>query len=152
MRSYHLKNVQISQHLSEETLAFTATIYEDGRRIGRADNHGQGAPNCYERLDPAGFARLEDHAKEVKAEVQFERLDCYLFDLLERFRQRRQAQGWLKKDVLFRLKGDKAGAWRIYRKRTAADIEPLRAHIAAKHGDKVECIVTTIKEWEGATS
>lgn len=37
-----LKNIKFSEHLSEETNAFTANIYADGKHIGYAKNNGQG--------------------------------------------------------------------------------------------------------------
>jgi hypothetical protein len=37
-----MKNVKIAASLSEETLAFTASIYVDGKRVGDASNHGTG--------------------------------------------------------------------------------------------------------------
>jgi hypothetical protein len=39
-----LKNVAYSSALSEETAAFSATIYVDGVRSGSAMNHGTGGP------------------------------------------------------------------------------------------------------------
>lgn len=40
-----LKNVKIAKHMSEETIAFTAAVYWDGKKIGDAKNDGHGGPN-----------------------------------------------------------------------------------------------------------
>lgn len=40
-----LRNVKYSASLSQETAAFTATVYFDGKRVGTARNHGTGGPN-----------------------------------------------------------------------------------------------------------
>lgn len=37
-----LKNVKIAKHLSEETTAFTASVWLNGRRVGTARNDGRG--------------------------------------------------------------------------------------------------------------
>ena len=44
-----LKNLKASEHLSEETQAFTATVYIDGKRAFYARNQGCGGENM---LDP----------------------------------------------------------------------------------------------------
>lgn len=44
-----LKNLKVSEHLSEETTAFTATVYIDGKRAFYARNQGHGGENM---LDP----------------------------------------------------------------------------------------------------
>jgi hypothetical protein len=44
-----LKNLKVSEHLSEETTAFTATVYIDGERAFYARNQGHGGENM---LDP----------------------------------------------------------------------------------------------------
>jgi hypothetical protein len=42
-----LKNVKIAAFMSEETTAFTATVYVDGKKAFEAYNHGQGGPTGY---------------------------------------------------------------------------------------------------------
>jgi hypothetical protein len=42
-----LKNVKISEHLSEETTAFTADIFVDGKKAGYARNDGRGGCTEY---------------------------------------------------------------------------------------------------------
>lgn len=42
-----IKNLKLSRHLSEETNAFTATVYVDGQKAFDATNHGQGGPDAY---------------------------------------------------------------------------------------------------------
>lgn len=46
-----IRNYKPVDALSEETLAFTATIYLDGKRAGEASNHGRGAANRYHFSD-----------------------------------------------------------------------------------------------------
>jgi len=48
LSSVTIRNYQPAPGLSEETNAFSATIYLDGKRAGRASNTGQGGPNRYD--------------------------------------------------------------------------------------------------------
>ncbi len=42
-----LKNIQVNERMSEETNAFTATLYINGKKVGYAKNHGIGGPTDY---------------------------------------------------------------------------------------------------------
>ena len=46
-----IKNIKISDHLSEETNAFTADIYVDGVKTGYARNDGRGGCTDYNRCE-----------------------------------------------------------------------------------------------------
>ena len=52
-----LKNIKFSEHLSEETNAFTANLYVDGKLLGSVRNDGCGGNTN------VGFNRLEDKQK-----------------------------------------------------------------------------------------
>lgn len=56
-----LKSLKIAKHLSRETLAFTATVYVDGKKIGHAENHGHGGP------DELCFTNNKDYQSKVHA-------------------------------------------------------------------------------------
>lgn len=49
-----LRNVKIARSLSEETTAYTATIYVDGKPAFHASNHGHGGADMYHAV--AGYA------------------------------------------------------------------------------------------------
>lgn len=68
-----LKNVKITEKLSEETPCFTATMYVDGQRFCEASNRGFGGPNDYKPLPktPAGTqnvvaAKIREINEELK--------------------------------------------------------------------------------------
>ena len=44
---YSLKNLKINRALSQETLAFSASIYLGNKRVGEVINHGCGGVNVY---------------------------------------------------------------------------------------------------------
>jgi hypothetical protein len=49
--SVQLKNVKVSHHMSEETTAFTATLYINGKRAAYVKNTGQGGDNWPRFID-----------------------------------------------------------------------------------------------------
>jgi len=48
VRTVTVKNYQPVPSLSEESEAFSATVYLDGKRAGRVTNHGNGGCNLYD--------------------------------------------------------------------------------------------------------
>jgi hypothetical protein len=77
-----VKNYKVVAELSEETECYTATIYMDGKRIGKASNRGSGGPDEYlfdsRELSDAFY----EYAKEWAASdaVQNNPLYRYEFD------------------------------------------------------------------------
>lgn len=57
-----LKNLKIAASLSEETTAYTATIYVDGVATFAASNHGHGGCDMYHRLATAKVTESEVNA------------------------------------------------------------------------------------------
>ena len=53
-----LRKVKYSASLSEETAAFTADLYFDGKKVGTASNHGTGGPNDNYFTNPADAKRF----------------------------------------------------------------------------------------------
>ena len=49
--SVQLRNVKVSHHMSEETTAFTATLYINGKRVAYVKNAGQGGDNYPRFID-----------------------------------------------------------------------------------------------------
>lgn len=61
-----LRNLQIQDRQSEETTAFTASLYVDGRRIGYAKNSGRGGMTDY-GVDNYHDERLKEILKKAEA-------------------------------------------------------------------------------------
>lgn len=45
-----IRNLKVAEFLSEETLAYSATIYVDGAKAFHASNQGHGGPDSYHEL------------------------------------------------------------------------------------------------------
>lgn len=48
MTTLSVKNVKCAEFASEETMCFEATLYVDGKSVGRVSNDGRGGPNTYD--------------------------------------------------------------------------------------------------------
>jgi hypothetical protein len=154
--SVTIRNYRPHSGLSEETRAFTATIYLDGKRAGQASNTGQGGPNRYDFADPhkrdAFFAYAT--AWGVENDETFESEDALIDELCTDYELRSKARTLVNRGaekVLFIEKGpgwfteDKSGKPAYYDEsyliglRTDTDPEA----IAAKEGaDKWRVIAT----------
>jgi hypothetical protein len=63
-----LKNVHFSERMSEETNAFTADLYINGKKVGEASNRGQGGPTDYfgiTKEDKALIAEAEAYCQQL---------------------------------------------------------------------------------------
>lgn len=55
-----LRNIQIHDRMSEETTAFTASLYIDNKKIGWAKNTGQGGCTTYGADDHKDYALIKE--------------------------------------------------------------------------------------------
>ena len=60
-----LKSVKVMESLSEETTCFSANIYIDGKKVGTAENRGQGGPTDYHINDPKVLAEFQAYGKSL---------------------------------------------------------------------------------------
>lgn len=148
--TYELRKVKIARNLSEETTAFTAELWLDGRKVADCSNHGQGGstglfyvspedrdaheafcaaqPNITSKWNPDGLKFDADlHVGELLSD----------YDLTQTFKRK------CRKNVLFILTERKPGEYLEIRDRrpSPGSKEALRAHVVEKYGDKIELIV-----------
>jgi len=55
-----LKRIEFSERLSQETNAFSADLYINGRKVGEASNQGRGGPTDYGSYDEEGRALIKE--------------------------------------------------------------------------------------------
>lgn len=93
-----IRNYKPVDALSEDSLAFTATIYLDGKRAGVATNQGHGAPNSYHftdiERDRAFMAYAESWGQANGVSV--EAADALIGKLCEDFELTKEARALLK--------------------------------------------------------
>lgn len=85
-----LKAIKVSHSLSEETIAFSANLYFNDKKVGTCSNRGCGGPCHVELTDRALYPQLEAYATALPA-VEFDGqqlsmdLDFLLMTLVEDF-------------------------------------------------------------------
>jgi hypothetical protein len=122
LAQYELRNVKIAAHLSEETVAFTATLYRNGVRIGTTKNDGQGGPNMVRytdfviqevcRAEYPQFPMLPEWHGMVMTE------DMAIGDLLDAHQERAYLKRITKGKLLFRYASDPTDgdSWRTIKR------------------------------------
>lgn len=112
-----LRNIQVYARLSEETTAFTATIYIDGKKVGWAKNDGQGGCTNYGPYDHTKWDLLKKAdeqckqlpdwklSKDLKVKMDLEhyidQLVCQFQDEKERARFEKKKQKEMLNSVLW---------------------------------------------------
>lgn len=138
-----LKNIKIAAFLSQETLAFAATIYVDGKRVGTVENDGHGGANTYRFEFPTGREgadlekRMEEFVKtQPRVFPEFENdLDTFIGKLVDDHENKKRMASLCKKKTLFLLEGDnEAEGWRTIK--APYDVR-VQAFLDKNYGSKV---------------
>lgn len=102
-----LKNIKMYPAISEETTAFSATLYWKNQKAGEASNRGVGGCNNYYWNHPAIRREVEAWAKEQEVQYpDFEVLDQVIDKILVEHELNQIFKRACKTKTLFRLKGD----------------------------------------------
>jgi len=101
-----LKKVKVYEAMSEETICFSADLYEDGKLVAHVSNRGQGGSN---EIDPAKGLRYEDVAHIDNLDTE-----CEILGLAEEYNivKKNQAKAFVLKkgDNTFLQKNSKSFA------------------------------------------
>jgi hypothetical protein len=122
-----LKNVKVYSGLSQETEAFTASLYVDGKRVGETRNAGHGGNNSVDVNDKDGcwdtelIKRMEAeaarHTWSYEGETYDHNLDSYISDLLSAWQDLQQQKRLCRGKTLARLPDEKyaEGQWSVFK-------------------------------------
>lgn len=141
-----LRSIKIAKHLSEETTAFTATVYIDGKKAGFARNDGRGGSNFVDWTDYGLAAEYKawleketmprqdpnDPEKIWLVEPQY-RLDLLISEALDAHEEQQWFKTKCRKKTVFRLTTDEGeDSWRIVN----APFSPaVKAWLTTRYGD-----------------
>lgn len=79
-----LKNIKVSEFMSEETTAFSANLYVDGKHVAVASNHGTGGPTSYHPVNAEAIKTIrsaEDYCKKLPPEEHESAGQTYKLDM-----------------------------------------------------------------------
>lgn len=105
-----LKRFSHSPRLSQETIAFAADVWVDGKRVGHAENAGHGG-NTLVHLDPSVRDAVEAHGKKlVPAEYKFVSGTEWIVDqLVEALLRQKEEKRFAKIDAKEKAKSEQQG-------------------------------------------
>ena len=126
VKSIEVKNIKIAQHMSEETLAFTASLWVNGKREGSIKNAGHGGSTDIDlytmkngrpvRSDYT-FDDLDRYVKKYHADIEFPDIEFYLYSLVCDEDERRENKKLCRKGTVIRKPGVKyeEGEYEMYK-------------------------------------
>jgi hypothetical protein len=96
-----LKRLQVYERMSQETTAFNADVWIDGKKAGTAENAGHGGNTNVRVADRALAAALREYGKtQVPAEYKFSPGDEWIVDdLVEKARAAKETARVAKKSA-----------------------------------------------------
>jgi hypothetical protein len=126
-----LKSLKVANHLSEETVAFTADLYVDGKKAFHVSNRGNGGPNLYV---PYGYTptlfQLETWAMESTGE-SYEALDMIVGKIADQMEQEKMLKRSFKTQVLM-IDGDKMFGWKL-QKNNPNSLDAIKNQITTQY-------------------
>jgi lambda repressor-like predicted transcriptional regulator len=146
-----LKKISYNERLSEETAAFAAGIYIDGKKAGDASNHGHGGPTDIHIYDPDIRKAADAYCSTLPPlELGYGlnpipmTLEHLIDGLLNDHLEAKEKKKWCKKDIVFRLKGDPSGSYRTIKKENGVFSQRQRDYMQRHYGDKIEEILNDV--------
>ena len=113
VKAVTIKNYRPAPQISEETTAFAATIYLDGKRAGTAMNEGQGGPNRYDFADRdlfnafLAYAKAWGEANDERSEPE----DALIGQLCEDYELAKQARRLIRSGATTVVFIEKTPGW-----------------------------------------
>lgn len=161
MSKYEVKGVK--SWTGRDGYGYECNLYRDGKKVARVLNEGNGGQTMFywadteapkvevthdfygkevtRKVSPEEAALLE-HVKGMTYEFYGETYDhsdeTFVGGLVDEYEEAKQFKRWCRKSVVFRLKGDKEGAWRTMK---AKYDERAVKFLKDKYGDKIEEIL-----------
>jgi len=107
-----IKNLKVAEFLSEETVAFSASLYWDGKKVGEASNDGHGGANRILLLENGkmDWSLMDEMAKEAETHTwtyegltEPHSLDSYISQLVEDKQEEKFLKKECRKNTLLRI-------------------------------------------------
>lgn len=126
-----LKSLQVANHLSEETVAFSADLYVDGKKAFHVSNRGNGGPNSYTPyVNVPTLFQLETWAQRKTGET-FEALDLIVAQIADKMEQEKMLKRSFKTQVLM-IDGGKMFGWKL-QKNNPNSLAAIKNQIAKQY-------------------
>ena len=150
-----LKNVKIYAGLSEETIAFNASVYIDSKKVGDAKNNGHGGANDIDVRDKDGrwnrdlMQKMETeaatHTWAYEGETYKHDLDSYIGTLVGNVQEQRDLKRKCRAQTLFRVPTQtyQNGEYHVIKKKYS---DGVKAYLTKTYGSTVEILNESMKK------
>lgn len=151
-----LKNVKTSSALSQETLAFTASVYWKGKKVGDARNDGNGGSsivhlvvvkkvkgkNEFVHVDADTRKEIEDFvSSKTWGDDWTHTLDSYVDELAEKYESDKWNQRQCKNKIVVKLEGKPEGEYITFKAVFNAETKKKVTEMVEAKGEKIEYIL-----------
>ena len=150
-----LKNVKIYTGMSEETIAFNASLYADGKKVGDVSNEGHGGNNNVDVRDKNGhwnkdlLQKMETETTKYtwayEGETYKHNLDSYIGTLVDNVQEQRDLKRKCRAQTLFRVptKTYQNGEYHVIKKKYS---DGVKAYLTKTYGSTVEILNESMKK------
>ena len=146
MAEYTVKNLKTLE--TSDGLAFTATVYRDGKRIGYAENTGTGGCNFYSFDDPDDYQRLLADGREKYGADAFEPDDHLIGEAVDDVLLKREWSRAARTKVMFVLDDENARVQYRFVRCPKEQREQARAYILKENpGKAIRFYNAETNEW-----
>ena len=144
--SIQLKNVKVAWNMSEETTAFTATLYIDGAKVAYVKNEGTGGDNHPRFMDRNLEKEFHEFCKSLPPEYLDDdddepyplTYDSFIGQLLTEWISNDDWKKACRKGLVFRLKNDNGDQYRTTKGKFSPE---LASAIRERYGDDLIDII-----------
>ena len=150
--SIQLKNVKIAWHMSEETTAFTASLYINGKKAADVKNEGRGGDNHPRFMDRELEKEFHEFCKSLPPHYLYDdddptkvwggpfpmTYDGFIGDLLTEWIENDDWKKACRKGLVFRLKSDNEDQYRTTKGKYSPE---LSSAIRERYGDDLIDII-----------
>ena len=150
VKKIEIKALKVAGFMSEESIAFPASLWVDGKKVGEAKNQGSGGANDVYLFNKDGnlspghhhalLKELEEFASQhtwsYGGKTHSHSLDSYIGDLVEELDQKQQLKRQLRGKTAYRIpdKSYKDGEYTVVKLKYTKEVG---AYLRERHGDDV---------------
>jgi len=142
-----LKNLKVAKNLTRETLAYTADVYWEGRRLGMIENDGHGGMSHLRAYDAkredlqaaTTFAQSQqyDLGPEYGGPKNYSHLEDFIDDVAGKEGDRQDAKRWLSRALKAKVVFIAGKSVYTLKAIWTGREEAIRSALAKNHGDVV---------------
>lgn len=106
------KKFKVANNMSDDSLAYTADVYIDGKKVGWVRDTGQGGGSWCEWDEPADSKRMDVYLAMLPDDDGIPWSQDYFFsDMAEKLNHIKWLKAYCRRHLVYKLPGDDAGTY-----------------------------------------